>query len=127
MKKVPNRLQCAYCIRNCTHGGECNGQNSPSDIQGCLVFKLDKRGCIRNRDVRIPVPLYGSIPRLDEWCDDYTLNEVDTELRIKRIYGFDWDTKSGYLMVRCNCDYFINEFSEDYIEPKSKAILKVIK
>ena len=127
MKKVPNRLECAYCIRHYTHGGECEGKKNINDESGCLIFKADERGCIRNRDFKVPVPLYGEFPVLNSWCDNYQINEVDTELRIKRIYGLNWDTRRGMLIVYCNCDYFINEFHDNYVEPKNKTILKVIK
>lgn len=50
MSEVPNKLKCAYCKRNRTHGGECTSQNSPCDESGCLVFLEDERGCIRNGD-----------------------------------------------------------------------------
>lgn len=127
MKEIPNRLQCAYCIRNYSHGGECQGKNTNSDLEGCLVFKADEKGCIRNSDFRISIALYKDFPLLNTWCDYWQLNEVDTEIRVKRIYGFKWDAKIGALIVSCNCDYYINEYHEDYEEPKQKPNLKIIK
>jgi hypothetical protein len=127
MKEIPKKLQCAYCIRNCTHGGECTAKRSPYDESGCLIFKADEKGCIRNKDLKIPVALYNEIPIVDRWCDNYTLCGVETELRIRRIHYLSWDKHSGYLYIHCNCDYYVNEFHEDYTEPKDKTILKVIK
>lgn len=127
MKSVPNRLQCAYCIRNRTHGGECNAERSPHDESGCLIFKADEKGCIRNKDLKIPIPLYGEIPAIDRWNDNYTIYGVETEIRIRRIHSLSWDKQSGYLYIHCNCDYFVNEYHENYIEPKDKTILKIIK
>lgn len=127
MKEVPNRLQCAYCTRIFSKGGECQGKKSTNDIEGCLVFKADEKGCIRNDDLRLPIPLYGEIPMLNVWNDNYTLRGVETEIRIKRIHGLSWNTKRGLLYVHCNCDYYENEYSKNYEEPKDKTKLKVIK
>jgi len=127
MKIIPNRLQCAYCIRNRTHGGECTSQESPRDEKSCLVFKVDERGCIRNKDLKIPVALYSETPMLDRWCNGYELHGVETELRIRRIHHLSWDKQSGYLYIHCNCDYFVNEYHENYEEPKNKPNLKIIR
>lgn len=127
MKEVPNKLHCAYCIRNRSHGGECTAERSHNDEQGCLIFKADARGCIRNKDLKIPVALYSEIPMLDRWYDNYTLHDVETELRIRRIHHLSWDKQSGYLYIHCNCDYFVNEYHENYTEPKEKPDLKIIK
>lgn len=123
---IPNRLQCAYCIRHYTHGGECSGSPN-TDLKGCLVFKADSKGCIRNKDMIIEIPLYDEFPMIDTWSDKWTFNNVDTLIKINKIYGFKWDTKKGYLKVICNCNYYVNEFHEDYIEPNEKPILKIIK
>lgn len=127
MKEIPNRLQCAYCLRNRTHGGECSSQQSPYGERGCLIFKPDERGCIRNADLRIELPLYHDFPLLNTWCDYWEYRGVDTEIKINRIYGFKWDSKRGYLIVSCNCDYFVNEYHENYEEPKEKPYLRIVK
>ena len=125
MKKVPCRLECAYCIRSYSHGGECSGKENKE--RGCLIFKPDEKGCIRNDDLIIPISLYQDLQPINTWCDDWTLNGVDTRVKIKRINGLKWDTKKGYLLIYCNCDYYVNEFHEDYIEPNSKPKLKIVK
>lgn len=127
MKSVPNRLKCYYCAKNVTHGGECKGKSNPTDEIGCAIFKADKRGCIKNGDYKIPVALYADIPKVNVWCDYYGINGVDTEIRITKIYDLEWDRNKGLLWVYCNCDHFINEYSEDYIEPKNKTILSIVK
>lgn len=38
MNKIPNRLECAYCVRHFTHGGECKGKGRNNDVSGCLIF-----------------------------------------------------------------------------------------
>ncbi|MBX4259773.1 hypothetical protein KTC96_24925 (plasmid) [Clostridium estertheticum] len=127
MQEIPKQLQCAYCIRNSNHGGECSYQKSTYDESGCLIFKVDERGCIRNTDFKLPFILYQEIPPLREWCDTWQLNEVSTEIRINRIHGLTWDSKAGNLIVHCSCDYFINEYHEDYVKPTKKPVLTVIK
>lgn len=127
MKEIPSQLQCAYCMRNGSHGGECTSKRSCYDISGCLIFKADEKGCIRNRDFKISIPLYHDFPFLNTWCDDWQINGVDTKLKVTRIHGFKWDTKTGELIVHCNCDYYINEYHDNYIEPKDKSIFKIIK
>ena len=127
MKEIPNQLLCSYCIRSSSHGGECTYQKSSYDEAGCLIFKVDDRGCIRNTDFQLPFTLYQEIPLLHEWCDNWQLNEVSTEIRINKIYGLTWNTKSGNLIVHCSCDYFINEYHKNYIKPKQKPTLTVIK
>ena len=127
MKEIPNRLQCAYCIRNRTHGGECTSQKSPYDEKGCLVFKVDEKGCIRNGDLKIPIPLYHEIPVLNTWCDDFQYNDIDTSIKIKRIYNLAWDTKKGVLIIHCDCEYRINEYHDNYVENNKKPSFKVIK
>ncbi len=127
MKEIPSQLQCAYCIRNTRHGGECTGKKAAYDVSGCLIFKADEKGCIRNGDFRIRIVLYQDFPLLNTWCDYWKLNDVETEIRVTRIYGLKWHTKAGELIVQCNCDYYINEFHENYKEPKEKANLKIVK
>lgn len=122
--KIPNELECAYCIRNYAHGGECKAPKYSHG--GCLIFKLDSRGCIRHGDFRIAIPLYFNFPQLETWCDYWQINGVDTEIRIIKIYGIDWDTRRGELIVNCRCDYFINEYHKDYKEP-DRPRLKIIK
>ena len=125
IKGIPNYLECAYCLRNRSHGGECVVDKYNNT--GCLAFKPDPRGCIREIDLKIPIPLYHDIPPLEEWCDYWTVNERDTEIRIKKIRALKWDAKSGYLIIHCSCQYYINEYAQDYQEPKSKPKLKLIK
>ena len=127
MQEIPNQLQCAYCIRSSIHGGECAGKKSPYDVSGCLIFKVDERGCIRSSDLKIPIALYGEIPLLHQWCDNWQLNNVSTEIKISRIQGLTWNAKAEHLIIHCNCDYFINEYHDDYIKPKEKSIFKIIK
>ncbi len=126
MKKVPNRLECAYCLRHFTHGGECKGKEHNNDVSGCLIFKFDERGCIRNKDLRLQFPLYREIPPLGCWSSGWEKNGNDTEVKIRNIYGLTWDNRGGYLNVHCNCDYFVNEFLEGDSD-SNKPVLKIIK
>jgi hypothetical protein len=125
MPEMPSRLQCAFCQRNHRHGGEC--YRDKFDDTGCLAFLPDPKGCIRNGDARLHIPLYYKFPPLSTWCSDWTMNGVDTEISIRHIKGLDWDVKKGYLIVYCNYDYYINEYHEDYQSPKNKPVLKVVK
>lgn len=127
MNEIPSQLQCAYCIRNTGHGGECTSKKSTYDVSGCLIFKADEKGCIRNKDFGIRIKMYQDFPLLNTWYDYWQLNDVDTEIRVTRIYGLKWDIKTGELIVQCNCDYYINEFHEDYKEPKQKPNLTIVK
>lgn len=122
MKDIPSHLQCAYCERNRDRGGECNGEE-----KGCLFFKADKRGCIRNANLELPVRVYDEAPLINKWYDGYELFGVDTEIRVRRIFGFKWDERKGFMYIYCDCDYFVNEFHEDYKEPSKKPNLIVIK
>lgn len=123
MKEVPQKLQCSYCLRNRHKGGECNELSS----NGCLFFKMDERGCIRNHDYTIKLPLYHEFPLLNTWCDFWQIGGVDSEVRVKKIYGIDWDSKTAELIIKCNIDYFINEYHNNYKEPNIKPKLKIIK
>lgn len=125
MKPIPNKLECAYCVRNRSHGGECGRKDFPDD-KGCLAFKADERGCIRNTNTTVEVPINGQLPLIGEWDDSWALNGLDTEIRILRICQLNWDAKQGKLIIVCNCDYYINDFADDYIEDK-KPIFKIIK
>lgn len=125
MDNIPNRLECSYCIRHYTHGGECQGKKNSNDEKGCLIFKVDEKGCIRNDDFKLPILLYREIPFINKWDDGWQINGVSTEIRINKIYGLTWNTKTGNLIVHCNCDYYINEFHENYTE--TKPTLKIIK
>lgn len=127
MKEIPTQLQCAYCKRNNTHGGECTEVKSYYDPYTCLFFTADERGCIRNTDLKVPIELYSNIPLIGEWNSNYVLNGTDTEIRINKIYGLSWDKKAGILLIHSNCDYYINEYHEDYKEPSKKPVLKVVK
>ncbi|NOW93105.1 hypothetical protein BCD91_005128 [Clostridium beijerinckii] len=126
-KDLPNRLECAYCKRNHRHGGECHGKDINRNETGCLFFSMDSRGCIRTQDLILPFNLYMDIPPLNMWEDSWTVCENDTEVRINKIYALSWDNQKGLLKVKANVDYYINEFSEEYINNKNKPILKVIK
>lgn len=125
IKDIPVKLQCAYCERNYSHGGECK---NPKYLEnGCLVFKPDPKGCIRTSDMSISIPLYFDFPPLNTWCDYWTMKGVDTEISVTKIHGIKWDAKKGLLILRVTCDYYINEFHDDYIETANKPNLKVVK
>ncbi len=124
-KDLPNRLECAYCSRNGSHGGECNGKNNRDEI-GCLYFKMDERGCIKRDHKKIPIPVYKEIPPLNVWVHDrWLIYDNDTSVRIISIKGLTWDEDSGDLNIYADCEYYVNEFLEEYKEnnkPKLKAI-----
>ena len=126
MKNIPNKLQCAYCVRNHTHGGECYTQKC-LDEKGCLVFKYDERGCIRSNEGILSFPLYNEIPFLNIWQDGWTVNNAPSEIKIIHIKGLSWDTKGGFLYIHCRYYYFYNEYHEDFIKPEEKPKLKLIK
>ncbi|KAF5043771.1 hypothetical protein DSECCO2_498810 [anaerobic digester metagenome] len=128
MKSIPTRLECAYCIRNFLHGGECRGKaNLPR--QGCLAFKPDQRGCIRSMSITLQLPIYHDFPLIGVWNDEFNMGEKETEFRIKHIHGIRWDKQKGYLGVVCYIDYYINDFDEYYQEPREekKPVLKLVK
>jgi len=121
---IPTRLQCYYCIRNYTHGGECT--KPKRDDTGCLVFKADPRGCIRQEDIGLRIPLFYKLPPVGAWDKGWTMGGVDTEVRISRIYGIDWDQKKGKLILHCRCEHYVNEYHEDYKKPGKKPLLKLV-
>jgi len=126
-KDLPNRLECAYCQRYRTHGGECQGKDINRNETGCLYFMIDQKGCIRKADSSIPFALFSEIPPLGMWKSGWVVYDQDTEIRINKIYGLSWNERKGLLYVKCNYDYYINEFSEGYKKESNKPILKVIK
>jgi hypothetical protein len=90
------------------------------------VFKPDPKGCIRDGDLKLKIPLYHNIPPMKTWDDSWTMGGIDTEIRIERIIGLDWDTRKGTLIIYCRCSYYINEFHEDYKKPQKKPVLKLV-
>jgi len=128
VNKLPNILECAYCIRNSQHGGECHGKPVNHE-KGCLGFERDNRGCIRSGDFLLSVPILYDFPLLNVWNQEWQIHGYDTEMRVKKIYGIRWDKGNGELLVSCNCEYFIDEFAENHQgeKPEPKAVLKVIK
>lgn len=126
-KDLPNRLECAYCRRNHKHGGECLGKSTNRNEDGCLYFNMDEKGCIRNADADISFDLFSEVPPLGMWKDEWMVYNQDTQIRINKIYGLSWNERKGLLYVKCNFDYYINEFSEEYKKEISKLNLKVIK
>jgi hypothetical protein len=129
MEKVPVMLECAYCIRSRSHGGECTNDRNRNN--GCLAFKLDPRGCIRDATGRLSFPLFYDIPPENVWDDNWTVHGKDSQIRIDHIYAIKWDKTKGYLIIHCRYSYFINEFDEEVKKNKDrsemKAKLKVIK
>ena len=126
-KDLPNRLECSYCKRSYKHGGECPGKDANRNETGCLFFQMDEKGCIRNADQNIPFSLYSIIPPVGMWKDGWVLYNQDTKIRINKIYALSWNQRKGLLFVKCNFDYFINEFSEGYKKEANKPNLKIIK
>lgn len=126
-KDLPNRLECAYCSRNRSHGGECPGKSINKNEDGCLYFSMDEKGCIRYATLEIPFPLYKNIPPLNAWDDSWTMYDIKTEIKIREILGLRWNTKDGTLIVIANCDYYVNDLSEKYKEEHKKPNLKLIK
>lgn len=124
MSDIPARLECSYCIRHQSHGGECY-MNISSKGGGCLAFKQDPKGCIRNTTKRLKFPLYRTIPRINEWESNWQVNGVDSAIRIKKIRGIDWDVKQGMIEIIVDIDYYVNEYSEDY-KTYSKPDLKIV-
>jgi len=64
---------------------------------------------------------------LEMWKDGWGIYNQDTEIRISKIYGLSWNERKGFLYVKCNFDYYVNEFCEEYKNESSKPNLKVIK
>lgn len=127
-KDFPNRLECAYCPRYYIKGGECNGKDINRNEEGCLFFKYDKRGCIRRKDIKIPIEIYEDIPPIAIWEHDrWTLFGKETSIKIHSIKGLNWDKRRGLLFIYADCSYYVDEFSESYIEEESKPKLRVIK
>lgn len=127
-KDFPNRLECAYCKRYDKHGGECIGKSIiRSSDEGCLYFDMDEKGCIRNVDQNIAFNLYSDIPPVGMWKDGWIIYNQETEIRIKKIYALSWNERKGLLYVKCNFDYYVNEFCEGYKNKSNKPNLKVIK
>lgn len=126
IKKIPDCLECSYCSRNREHGGECRAdRKSPL---GCLAFKVDPRGCIRTMDTKIQFMLYEEIPLVGTWIKErYSIYGVSTDVKIIEIYGLKWNSKKGTLIVICRCEYYINEYHEDYKEPEERPKLVLIK
>ena len=124
MKDIPNRLECAYCIRNYTHGGEC--QKPKYSDTGCLAFKADPKGCIRRGDLRFEVPIYFNFPPRGVWDKSWAMNGVDTDIRINRIESIGWNKKKGTVIVYCDCEYYVNEYHENYKAQKKKPVFKLV-
>ncbi|WP_113671131.1 hypothetical protein [Vallitalea guaymasensis] len=125
MAIIPNKLECAYCLRNYTHGGECKEpRNSDS---GCLGFKQDPKGCIKGgyKLTKLSFPLYHEIPMLNEWTSGWTINGVDTEIKITHIKGIRWNTRKGELIIIGYIEYYENEYHKDY-KKDIKTKLKII-
>lgn len=120
MSDIPTKLECAYCIRNYHHGGECDGKKN--NEQGCLIFKRDPKGCIRREDFKIPFRLYDDIPPLNFWDSKWVL--YDKETSIKRL---SWGKDTGTLYVHADCSYYVDEFSDGYEKEQNKPKLKLIK
>lgn len=126
-KDLPNRLECSYCKRLCTHGGACSGK-SRSDETGCLYFLMDERGYLKREDLRLPYPLYSEIPPINTWINDqWTLYGQDTSIKMIKIKGLTWDSQGGYLIVWADCEFFINDLCKEYKEALSKPKFKVLK
>lgn len=131
MKNVPNRLECAYCTRNRNKGGECSTRTYStkeySDLQGCLAFKADKRGCIRTKDFRVLIPMYQEFPFVDSWTTDFLVDDNSNPVKINKIYGITWDSRGGNIAVHCNCDFFVNEYANDYKDENKEPMLRLVK
>lgn len=125
MKEILSRLQCAYCLRNHTHGGECYHQKF--NDTGCLAFIADEKGCIREEDINIIVPLYRDIPQINVWNDGWEMNGVETKVIISRVQSLKWDTKKGSLIICCRCNYYINEYHENFKAGNEKPKLRIVK
>lgn len=124
MNKIPMENECAYCLRNTSHGGECSREKNN---KRCLFFKEDPRGCIRRADLKIPIKLFEDFPPLNTWDSRWTIFGNDTEVKINQIKGISWNKGKGLLYIYVNCSYYINEFSEEYKKEINKPNLKVIK
>lgn len=126
MCDIPTRLECAYCIRSESHGGECTGKKN--NEQGCLIFKRDPKGCIRRADLKIPFKLYDNIPPLKFWENDkWVVYGKDTSIKIHSIKHLSWEKGAGILYVHADCSYYVDEFSHEYEKEQNKPKLKVIK
>nr|WP_236886756.1 hypothetical protein [Clostridium beijerinckii] len=75
---------------------------------GCLYFRMDENGCIRNSDQNIPFNLYSDISSVGMWRDVWTIYNQDTKIRINTIYTLSWNERKVLLYIKCNFDYFIN-------------------
>jgi len=123
--KIPDNLECAYCKRNPDRGGECRREKF-NQIIGCLAFDYDQRGCIRSGDMTLPIPIYQEIEAIGMWWTGWEYKGIETEIRVRKIFGFKWDVKAGLLFIKCGCDYFVNEYDMGY-QKETKPKLTVLK
>jgi hypothetical protein len=107
---IPEQLECEYCERNKTHGGECQIVKKETP-DGCVAFKEDERGCIKQSSAWLSIPLYHNMPPVGIWME----NRYDgfEHLRITQIKGIDWDQDN--LKLACEFDYF-----EPFIKKEEK-------
>jgi hypothetical protein len=56
----------------------------------------------------------------------WATNGVDTKIKIDHILGISWNKAKGTLIVHCRCEYYVNEYHEDYKKPKKKPVLKLV-
>lgn len=124
MKDIPAHLECAYCERNYNVGGECR---SNERLKGCLAFKLNPLGCIKNMQTCLGVPLYYDVPAIGIWNEEWTINGLATKFKINEYLGIKWNSKKGLLRLFVRISYFENEFAEDFLKKNVAPELKLIK
>jgi len=127
---IPTNLQCGYCIRNRTSGGECR---ETFKRDACLAFKRNPLGAIRTNKGELRFPVNYNIPPIGIWDENRELlGRFDTKVRITKIIKVKFE--DGELVLHCEFDYYMDDFNEEIKEEmeavknrKNLVLIKPIK
>lgn len=101
---IQPQQECFYCTEHFTHDGKCTG-NRKSYFIPCLGFKLDHRGTIKHTDTKLTLYINHPIPPLNEWSEDYEIDENDYPLKFTKIVPKKWVT-DRVIAVECEASFY---------------------
>ena len=115
--------ECAICIKQMRHGGECHGKWSANP---CLLFERDPRGELKLMDTFLIVPFGRDIPELNKEFTEVTLSGIDKTITVTKFKKIKWERdKKGALMgviISMEIMYWTEENGVITKKPKLKLV-----
>jgi len=115
--------ECAICIKQTRHGGECQGRHS---FNPCLLFEKDPRGELKHMDTYMKIPFGRNIPELNKDFEA-TIGGIDKTLMVLKFGKIEWERNKKGAILGVKIEMEIMYWTEENGVITKKPKLRLVK